>query len=64
MRFYSQQHRFYAGIDLHARTLHLSVLDQAAKVLLDKNLAEEKDALRAVERIATRVSKEKAAATV
>jgi transposase len=38
MRFYSQQHRFYAGIDLHARTLHLCVLDQAGKVALDKNL--------------------------
>src|SRR5262245_57276237 len=25
MRFYNTQHRFYAGIDLHARTLHLGL---------------------------------------
>ena len=23
MRFYNQQHRFYCGVDLHARTLSL-----------------------------------------
>ena len=38
MRFYAQQHRFYAGIDLHARTLHLCVLDQAGAVVFDRNL--------------------------
>src|SRR6266511_2030758 len=27
MRFYVQQHRFYCGVDLHARTLALHVLD-------------------------------------
>ena len=27
MRFYHQQHRFYGGVDLHARTLALHVLD-------------------------------------
>ena len=37
---------------------------EEAVVLLDENLKEEKDALHIVERIATRVSKEKAAATV
>ena len=38
MRFYHQQHRFYAGIDLHARTLHLCVLDQAGSVVADRKL--------------------------
>jgi transposase len=38
MRFYSNQHRFYAGIDLHARTLHLCVLDHAGTVVTDKKL--------------------------
>ena len=37
---------------------------EEAVVLLNENLKEEKDALHIVERIATRVSKEKAAATV
>ncbi|HEV3260462.1 MAG TPA: IS110 family transposase [Gemmataceae bacterium] len=38
MRFYTQQHRFYAGIDLHARTRHVGVLDAAGAVVLDRNL--------------------------
>ena len=33
MRFYNQQHRFYCGIDLHARTLALSVLDATGQVV-------------------------------
>jgi transposase len=45
MRFYTQQHGFYAGIDLHARTLHLCVLDQQGKVLLDKNLPAKPESL-------------------
>ena len=27
MRFYNRQHRFYCGIDLHARTLSVCILD-------------------------------------
>jgi transposase len=38
MRFYNQPHRFYAGIDLHARTMHVCVLDAAGAVVLDRNL--------------------------
>jgi transposase len=38
MRFYNQQHRFYAGIDLHARTLYLCVLDQAGAIVRHVNL--------------------------
>jgi transposase len=32
MRFYTQQQRFYCGIDIHARTLALCVLDEAGRV--------------------------------
>jgi transposase len=39
MRFYDGQHGFYAGIDLHARTLHLCVLDAKGKVVKDANIA-------------------------
>jgi hypothetical protein len=38
MRFYTKQHRFYAGIDLHARNLHLCVLDDAGNVVCDRKL--------------------------
>jgi hypothetical protein len=39
MRFYNHPHGFYAGIDLHARTMHVCVLDAAGTVVLDRNLA-------------------------
>jgi len=29
MRFYDQPHRFYCGIDLHARSMYLCILDHA-----------------------------------
>lgn len=38
MRFYNQQHRFYCGIDLHARTMHVCILDHDGHVVFDKNL--------------------------
>jgi transposase len=38
MRFYNTQHRFYCGIDLHARTMHVCVLDSAGAVVLDRKL--------------------------
>ena len=44
MRFYQQQHRFYCGIDLHARTMYLCVRDQAGNVLLHQNLPASADA--------------------
>jgi transposase len=44
MRFYTQEHRFYAGIDLHARTMHVCILDHAGSVVFDKNLPSRPDA--------------------
>jgi transposase len=38
MRFYTQQHRFYCGIDLHTRTMHVCILDHDGHVVFDKNL--------------------------
>jgi hypothetical protein len=38
MRFYTAQHRFYCGVDLHARTMYLCILDHAGQVVFDKNL--------------------------
>jgi transposase len=45
MRFYNQQHGFYAGIDLHARTLYLCVLDQAGDIVRHVNLKADPRAL-------------------
>ena len=38
MRFYTMQHKFYGGIDLHARTMYLCVLNQAGEILLHRNM--------------------------
>ena len=38
MRFYTQQHKHYCGIDLHARQMYLCVLDVAGTVLLSRNI--------------------------
>jgi len=39
MRFYTQAHRFYCGIDLHARTLTLCILDAQGAVVLHDTIA-------------------------
>src|SRR5256712_9984735 len=38
MRFYTHQHKHYCGIDLHARTMYVCILDQAGTILVHKNL--------------------------
>ncbi len=38
MRFYTQQHKQYCGIDLHARSMYVCILDQAGMKLVHKNL--------------------------
>jgi transposase len=37
MKFYTQQHQFYCGVDLHAKSLHACVVDAQGKRLLHKN---------------------------
>jgi transposase len=34
MRFYNQPHAFYCGVDLHARTMYLCILDHAGQIVL------------------------------
>lgn len=38
MRFYTKQHQFYCGIDLHARTMYLCILNQAGEMLVHRNM--------------------------
>lgn len=38
MRFYTRQHVHYCGIDLHARSLYLCILDQEGKTLVHRKL--------------------------
>jgi transposase len=49
MRFYTEQHEYYCGIDLHARSMYLCILDRDGNVLLHRNLRANPDAfLKAV----------------
>jgi len=38
MNFYTQQHKHYCGIDLHARAMYVCILDQTGTKLVHKNL--------------------------
>ena len=38
MRFYNGQHQHWCGIDLHARTMYVCILDPRGEVLVHKNL--------------------------
>jgi transposase len=38
MRFYTKQHKFYCGIDLHARSMYLCILNQEGAILLHRNM--------------------------
>jgi transposase len=39
MRFYTQQHKYYCGIDLHARVMYVCILDSAGNTVFHKNMA-------------------------
>ena len=50
MRFYTKNHNFYCGIDLHAKTMYLCILDRDGQILLHKNMKSRPDVfLAAVE---------------
>jgi hypothetical protein len=36
MRFYTQQHDFYCGIDLHARSMYVCILNRDGKIVLHR----------------------------
>ena len=44
MRFYNQAHRFYCGVDLHARSMYTHVLDERGKTIFERDLPAGPDA--------------------
>jgi transposase len=44
MRFYTQTHQHYCGIDLHARSMYLCILDRDGNALLHRNMKTTPDA--------------------
>ena len=45
MKFYTQPHKYYCGIDLHARMLYVCILDQEGNLLVHKNIKANPEAL-------------------
>ena len=48
MRFYTKQHKFYCGIDLHAKKMYVCVLDSAGEIVLHRNINTEREIFLAV----------------
>ena len=38
MRFYTQQHQFYCGIDLHARSMYVCIVNPEGEIMLHRNM--------------------------
>ena len=45
MKFYTNSHPFYCGIDLHARTLYVCILDNDGKIFLHQQIKADKQQL-------------------
>ncbi len=38
MRFYTQQHKYYCGIDLHAKNMYICILNDEGKIMVHQNI--------------------------
>ncbi|GBE05910.1 transposase IS116/IS110/IS902 family protein [bacterium BMS3Abin10] len=38
MKFYTKQHKYYCGVDLHARSLYVCIIDQKGEIVKHKNI--------------------------
>ena len=45
MKFYTKQHNYYCGIDLHARSMYVCILDRDGQVVYHKDIKANPDAL-------------------
>jgi len=43
MQFYTKTHQHYCGIDLHARTMYVCIMNQAGDILLHRNIRTDQD---------------------
>jgi len=48
MKFYTTFHKYYCGIDLHARILYVCILDERGNKLVHKKIGADKQALFAL----------------
>ncbi len=45
MRFYTQQHQYYCGIDLHARSMYVCIMNREGEIMKHRNMATTADEL-------------------
>ena len=38
MKFYNQQHKYYCGVDLHARKMYVCIIDKKGKTKMHMNI--------------------------
>ena len=43
MQFYTKTHQYYCGIDLHAKTMYVCILNQAGDILVHRNIRTDQD---------------------
>ncbi len=48
MRFYTKQHRYYCGIDLHARSMYVCILDNEGNTVVHQNIKTSRSSFLAV----------------
>jgi hypothetical protein len=48
MNFYSEQHKYYCGIDLHAKKMYVCIMNQLGKVIIHKNIKATPDCFKAL----------------
>ena len=39
MRFYTKQHQYTCGIDLHTKSMYIGIIDKTGNILLHKNIS-------------------------
>ena len=44
MKFYNKQHKYYCGIDLHAKKMYICVMNQMGKIIIHQNVDTDPDA--------------------
>ena len=44
MRFYTNQHKYYCGIDLHTRKMYVCILDEKGEIREHRNMKTDRDA--------------------
>lgn len=43
MRFYTKQHKYYCGIDLHTKKMYLCIVDSTGEIVLHRNIKTDRD---------------------